>query len=102
MRKSCTLSLTGDLLQAEWYNWVDRDSPHAQLVWRSQFPGLLQNCLWYNLGVASLQANIRSVMWGRVWVQTISLAVVDGDVMPLLGQILTGRFHFLAPANGCD
>ena len=64
LRKACTLSLIGDPIRAEWYTWVDRDSPHARLVWRSQIPGLLQKSVWYSLQPDSLCANVRSVMWG--------------------------------------
>ena len=44
--------------------WVDKHNPHARLVRRSRFPGLLHKCAWYALNVVSFSANIRSVMWG--------------------------------------
>ena len=62
--KAYTLSLAAPTSQSEWGTWVDRASPHSRIVWGSQFPGLLHKCTWYTLNVPSLQANLRSVMWG--------------------------------------
>ena len=63
-RTSCTLSLSVPIGQYKWGTWVDRHSPHCRLVWRSQFPGLLHNCVWYALTAEGLQANMPSIMWG--------------------------------------
>ena len=48
----------------EWESWTDVCSPHARLVWRSQFPSILQKCVWYALTTNDLETNFRSVLWG--------------------------------------
>ena len=48
----------------EWDSWKDLCSPHTRLVWRSQFPSILQKCVWCALTTDDLITNLRSVMWG--------------------------------------
>ena len=44
--------------------WVDVTSPHARMVWRSQFPSLLQKSIWYALTPGDIRDNPRSLFWG--------------------------------------
>ena len=48
----------------EWENWVDVASPHAKMVWRSQFPSLLQKCIWYALTPDDIGSHLRSLFRG--------------------------------------
>ena len=50
--------------EAEWAWWVHKSSPHAGVVWRSQFPVLLHKSCWYAASVADLICNFRSLFWG--------------------------------------
>ena len=63
-RKGVTVVLAALSSQVEWVKWVDVSSPHARLVWRSEFPSLLIKCIWYALSYFSVQLNVRSVMLG--------------------------------------
>ena len=64
LRKACTLSLDDPPSDVEWGSWVDRVSPHAKQVWKSQFPSLLLKCMWYALTTTDFVTNLRSVIWG--------------------------------------
>ena len=48
----------------EWENWVDISSPHARMVWRSQFPSLLQKSIWFALTPGNIRDDLRSLFWG--------------------------------------
>ena len=78
-RKGVVQDLGGPDVIPEWESWTDACSPHARLVWRSQFPSILQKCVWYALTIDDLVANFRSVLWGvgvkqypgRWWLPTL-------------------------------
>ena len=44
-------------------NWVGVSSPDAPMVWRSQFPPLLQKSVWYVLTPGSIRDNRISLFW---------------------------------------
>ena len=46
----------------EWDN--DVASPHARMVWRSQFLSLLQQSIWYTLTPGDIGDNLRSLFGG--------------------------------------
>ena len=60
-RKGISPSL--EYTNPEWHRWVDASSPHARLVWRSQFPSLLHKCVWYALSISDVLADLRSLLW---------------------------------------
>ena len=48
----------------EWTHWVNRFSPSAHTVWRSQFPpSVVLKSISYALSVTHLCLNIRSLIW---------------------------------------
>ena len=48
----------------EWTRWVNRYSPNARTVWRSQLPSLVIKSIWYALSTTDLVANLKSLVWG--------------------------------------
>ena len=47
--------------EGEWNKWVDVSSPHAPTVWKSPFPSLLVECVYYASGKECLCAHLREV-----------------------------------------
>lgn len=76
----------------EWERWVDVTSPHARLVWRSQFPDILQKCIRYTFTKQDILDNLQSVMVGVrrkkypvVWATRDSLQL--GGKVPLISSM---------------
>ena len=50
--------------RAEWERWLDVGSTNSKQTWRSMFPSLLINSVWFSTSEVELKANLQSLMWG--------------------------------------
>ena len=55
-----TLEVPDSISPNEWTRWVNRISPDARAVWRSQPPSIIMKSIWYALTTDDLISFVRS------------------------------------------
>ena len=62
LRKGVVLAITD--ANPEWSRWLDLGSTNCKQTWRSMFPSLLINSIWFSSTSNEIVVNLWSLMWG--------------------------------------